>query len=85
MSQVDAAGGDSEQDDALAGPAMMASSKQKDAPRNPAGRLHASGDDAAERGDTGVFTLPFSPYTRFARNPFDVAATIAAKLRQRRS
>ena len=45
--------------DAFAAPAMMSSSKQDEAPQNPAGRLHASGDDADERGTTGVFTLPF--------------------------
>ncbi len=69
--------------DALAAPAMMRSSRTAEAPRNPAGRLHASGDDAAERGDSGVFTLPFSPYTRFLRNPFDVALGLRGRLRQR--
>lgn len=68
--------------DALAAPAMMASSKQSEAPLNPSGRLHASGDDAAERGRTGVFTLPFSAYTRLTRNPFDLAATVLGRLRQ---
>ena len=69
--------------DAIAAPAMMASSKQSEAPQNPAGRLHASGDDAAERGSTGVFTLPFSAYTRLTRNPFDLAATLLGRRRQR--
>ena len=68
--------------DAFAAPAMMASSKQKEAPQNPAGRLHATGDDATERGNTGVFTLPFSPYTRLTRNPFDLAATWLGRRRQ---
>ncbi len=67
--------------DALAGPAMIAASKQTEAPVNPAGRLHASGDDAKERGGTAGVTLPFSAYTRFTRNPFDVAATVLARLR----
>lgn len=68
--------------DAFAAPAMMRTSKQDAAPQNPAGRLHGSGDDADERGDTGVFTLPFSPYTRLARNPFDVAANVLGRLRR---
>ncbi len=68
--------------DAFAAPAMMSSSKQDEAPRNPAGRLHASGDDADERGTTGVFTLPFSAYTRLTRNPFDLAATVLGRMRQ---
>ncbi len=71
--------------DAFAGPAMMASSKQSEAPVNPSGRLHASGDDFAERGGTGVFTLPFSPYTRLTRNPFDLAATVLGRLRRQAS
>ena len=65
-------------------PMMMKAQKQDEAPRNPAGRLHASGDDADERGGTSGFTLPFSPYTRFTRNPFDVAATLWAKVRPNR-
>lgn len=69
--------------DVVAAPAMMSSSKQSEAPRNPAGRLHASGEDADERGGTGIFTLPFSAYTRLTRNPFDLAATILGRLRQR--
>ena len=68
--------------DAIAAPAMMASSKQSEAPQNPAGRLHTAGDDHAERGDTGVFTLPFSAYTRLTRNPFDLAATLLGRMRQ---
>ena len=70
--------------DAFAGPAMIASSKQSAAPQNPAGRLHAAGDDTVERGRTASFTLPFSPYTRFTRNPFDAAATVLARLRASR-
>ncbi len=69
--------------DAIAAPAMMASSRQSEAPKNPAGRLHATGNDSAERGDTGVFTLPFSAYTRLTRNPFDLAATLLGRRRQR--
>ena len=69
--------------DALA-PMMMGSLKKEEAPRNPAGRLHASGDDAEERGGSR-FTLPFSPYTRFTRNPFDLAATVLGKLRANRT
>ena len=65
-------------------PAMMRVQRQAKAPRNPAGRLHASGDDSEERGSSG-FTLPFSLYTRFTRNPADVAATLWAKLRDARS
>ena len=68
--------------DAFAAPAMMSSSKQNEAPQNPAGRLHATGDDSAERGNTGVFTLPFSAYTRLTRNPFDLAATFLGRMRQ---
>ena len=66
-------------------PVMMRAQKQTEAPRNPAGRLHATGDDADERGYTSGFTLPFSPYTRFTRNPFDLAATLWAKLRNGRT
>ena len=69
--------------DAFAAPAMMSSSKQGETAQNPAGRLHASGDDAAERGGTGVFTLPFSAYTRLARNPFDLAAMLLGRMRER--
>ena len=65
-------------------PAIMKAMKTNKAPRNPAGRLHASGDDRAERGDTVAFTLPFSAYTRFTRNPFDAAATLWGRMRRRR-
>ena len=67
--------------DALAGPAMIAASKQDAAPRNPAGRLHATGEDSAERGHRASFTVPFSPYTRFTRNPADVIGTLISRLR----
>ncbi len=70
--------------DAFGGPAMIASSQQAAAPANPAGRLHATGEDAVERGHRASFTLPFSPYTRFTRNPADVIATLFARARAAR-
>ena len=70
--------------DALA-PRMMGVLRKTEAPLNPAGRLHASGDDADERGNGSGFTLPFSPYTRFTRNPFDIAATVLGRLRAGRT
>lgn len=70
--------------DALAAPAMIASSKQSVPAQNPGGRLHVSGDDTEERGHTPSFTLPISPFTRFTRNPFDVASTVLGKIRARR-
>lgn len=67
--------------DAMA-PAIMAESKNSEPPRNPAGRLHAHGDDAEERGGNETFTMPFSPYTRFTRNPADVVGTLLSRLRR---
>ena len=71
--------------DAFGGPAMIASSQQSAPPHNPAGRLHASGEDSAERGHRASFTFPFSPYTRFTRNPADVVATLYARFRAGRA
>ena len=65
-------------------PAMMRASRNDEAPRNPAGRLHGHGDDAEERSARDTFTFPFSPYTRFTRNPADVVGTVMSRLRQRR-
>ena len=64
---------------------MIAASQQSAPAVNPAGRLHATGEDSTERGHRASFTFPFSPYTRFTRNPADVIATFYARLKAGRT